>query len=83
MYQNFKTLGFADILDRWCTPCQLMTENTLSGATTECLDTSSCDMFFDDGGKGNRFFSCKNTASIQETTHGSILYQKDGNKVHV
>ena len=89
LYQNVKILGFTNILEgyvkkpnRWCNPYQLMNAKTLSGAITECLDTPSCDMFSDEGGRGNRFFACENTASIKGSTIGSVLYQKDGNKVN-
>ena len=62
-----------------------MTAKTLSEAMTECFESPRCgNMFFDDAGKGNKFFACDNTASdiyIQESGSGSILYQKYGNNV--
>ena len=58
-----------------------MNAETLSGAKTECLDNPSCDMFFNYEIKGNEFFACENTASIEESTFGSVLYQNKGNKV--
>jgi hypothetical protein len=63
--------------NRFCTPSQLMNAKILSGAKTECVDTPSCDMFFDEAGNGKRFFACENTASIKESTFGTVLYQND------
>ena len=67
--------------DHYCNPHQYMTATTLSDAMTECSENFSCHMFFDDGGTGNNFYACENTASIMEGS-GYILYQKQGNNLH-
>ena len=58
-----------------------MTATTFSDAKKECSINARCYMFFDDTGTGNKFLSCGNTASIKETTVGSILYQNHGNEM--
>ena len=59
-----------------------MTATTFSDATKECSNNASCHMFFDDAGRGNKFFACENTASIKESGSNSILYQKPGSNLH-
>ena len=73
---------YAKKRDHWCTPYQSMTAITFSDAKTECSENVSCNMFYDYKGTGNEFFACENTASIKESTFGTVLYQNDGNKVH-
>ena len=68
--------------DHYCNPRQYMTATTLSDAMTECSATVSCNMFYDSEGTGTKFYACENTASILESTVGSILYQKHGNNLH-
>ena len=73
---------YAKKRDHWCDPHQIMAATTLSDAKTECSENVSCHMFYDEEGTGNKFFACENTASILESTIGSILYQKHGNNLH-
>ena len=69
--------------DHYCKPfINHMTATTLSDAMTECSETDSCNMFYHGGGSGTNFYACENTASILESTVGSILYQKHGNNLH-
>ena len=73
---------YAKKRDHWCDPYQRMTAITFSDAKTECSENVSCHMFFDWKGTGNKFYACENTASIEESESGSILYQKQGNNSH-
>ena len=72
---------YAKKRDRYCSPFKSMTAITFSDAKTECSESASCHMFFD-WGTGNEFYACANTASIEESGLGSILYQKQGNNSH-
>ena len=59
-----------------------MTAITFSDAKTECSENVNCHMFTDQGGTGDTFHACENTASIKESIIGTILYQKQGNNSH-
>ena len=74
--------GYAEKRGHWCDPNQRMTAITFSDAKTECSENVSCNMFYHFKGTGNTFYACENTASIKESTSGSILYQKQGNNSH-
>ena len=66
---------YAKKRDHWCDPKKRMTAITFSDAKTECSENVSCNMFYHFKGTGNKFYACENTASIKESTSGSILYQ--------
>ena len=59
----------------YCDPNFKMSSTNVDDAKKECGSIPSCFMFFDNEGNGKVFRGCTNTASMESSTIGSILYQ--------
>ena len=60
----------------WCLPERDETFPTLSEAKRQCSDDPSCTMFYDFGGRGNKFCLCDEGAQIATSSTGSLLHIK-------
>ena len=67
--------------DNSCNPGERLTSTNVNAAKEECDSIPSCHMFYNYKGNGKSFYACENTASVQSSAAGSILYQVlSGNK---
>ena len=83
---NFEILWFTVYTKKrgnYCSPVsQQMRSTNVIDAKKECLNKPKCDMFYDVDAIGKEFWACENTASIEMSSYGSILYKREGNNTY-
>ena len=65
-----------------CSPSTKANWRSFKEAKKLCMENPKCDMFYDVDAIGKEFWACENTASIEMSSYGSILYKREGNNTY-